>query len=76
MMWHDGSTISGHGHILMFSAIYDPAVFITDDEYFSKFKKKVNIQSLVEKPYLYLLARCPSTDQQSLYIEDRMEDIL
>jgi len=40
-----------------------------------KYKKKVNIQSVVEKPYLYILARCPSNDQQILYTEERMEDI-
>lgn len=75
-MWHDGSSLAGHSHILMMvSPLYDKAVYLTNDEYFLKYKKKVNIQSVVEKPYLYILARCPSNDQQILYTEERMEDI-
>lgn len=31
---------------------------------------------MVEKPELYLLARCPSNDQQILYCDTRMEDVL
>ena len=52
-LWHDVSTLSIHGHVLMMVAcLYDPAVFLTDDEC----KEKYNIQSEVEKPELYMLA--------------------
>ena len=57
------------------SAMYDPAVYITDQEYFKKHKKSLNVQAEVEKPYLYLIGRCPSSDQQILYIEERIKDI-
>ena len=57
------------------SAMYDPAVYITDQEYFKKHKKSLNVQAEVEKPYLYLIGRCPSNDQQILYIEERIKDI-
>ena len=77
MFWHDGSSLSSHGHILMLvSSIYDPAVYLTDDEYSAKYSSKINVQSRVEKPHLYILARCPSTDQQLLYTEERINDIL
>ena len=34
MFWHDGSTISNHSHIfVMVSCLYDPAIFVTDEEY-------------------------------------------
>ena len=71
-LWHDVSTLSIHGHVLMMVAcLYDPAVFLTDDEC----KEKYNIQSEVEKPELYMLA-CQSNDNQLLYSEEQVEDLL
>ena len=33
--WHDGSTISNHGHLLVtVSILYDLAIFYTDEEYY------------------------------------------
>ena len=56
--------------------MYDTACFLTDDEYYLKYKRRINFQVAVEKPYLYILARCPSNDQQILYSEERISDIL
>ena len=36
----------------------------------------INIQAEVEKPFLYIMARCPSNKQQFLYAEERIKDIL
>ena len=36
----------------------------------------INIQAEVEKPFLYIMARCPSNEQQLLCAEERMKDIL
>ena len=67
MFWHDGSCILNHGHIMMMvSCMYDACGFITDQGYQSEHGYLQNIQSIVEKPYIYLLARCPSDDHQSL----------
>ena len=42
-IWHDGSSISNHGHILFcVNIIYDPAVFYTSDEYERKFNFRRN----------------------------------
>ena len=77
MFWHDGSTVSNHGHLLMMVAVmYDPAVFYTDDEYKAKYGDNINVQATIEKPHFYLLARCPSSDQQIMYSDTRMEDII
>ena len=38
--------------------------------------KHINIQSAIEKPYLYILARCRSDDSQLLYSSERLDDIL
>ena len=77
MFWHDGSTISNHSHILaMVSCLYDPAIFLTDEEYSKSNGVLANLQAIVEKPFLYILARSPSTDQQLLYSDERLADIL
>ena len=49
---------------------------MTDDEYFEIHCKYVNVQSIVEKPYLYILARCQSDDSQVLYSSERLDDLL
>lgn len=36
---------------------------------------EICVQNEVETPYFYLLARCPSNEQQLLYSETRMDDI-
>lgn len=77
MLWHDGSTISNHGHLLMTVAtMYDKAIHLTDAEYFEKYGRSINVQSVIEKPNVYILARCPSTDQQMSYSNERLQDIL
>lgn len=77
IFWHDGSTISNHGHLLMMvTCLYDQAIHLNDDQYEKKYGVKCSVQSMVEKPELYLLARCPSNDQQILYCDTRMEDVL
>ena len=57
MTWHDCSTVSNHSHFLMMvSAMYDPAVYFTDDEFYEKNKEKVQVQANVERPHLYIFA--------------------
>ena len=77
MFWHDGSSISNHSHLMiMVSCMFDPVVYLTDDEYFKIHGKPVNVQSIVEKPYLYILARCHPDDSQLLYSSERLDDLL
>ena len=74
--WHDGSTVSNHSHLLIaINCLYDPAIHYTDDEYKEKFGKHVNVQSLIEKPEIYIVARCQGDDHQLLYSECRNQDI-
>ena len=75
MFWHDGLTVSKHSHIMMmFSCIYDEAAFLTNDEYEAINGTPVSIQLLIEKPFIYMLARCPSDDHQLLYSPERLND--
>ena len=58
LFWHDGSTIFNHSHLMIVVAcMFDAAVYLTDQEYFNLYGKYINIQSVIEKPYLYILAR-------------------
>ena len=61
---------------MMVACLYDPAVFLTDDECKEKYNMEVNVQSEVEKPELYMLTQCQSNDNQLLYSEERVEDLL
>ena len=76
-VWHDCSTIGGHSYLqMMVACIYDLACYFTDIEFRQKYNELVNIQSIVETPMIYILARCSSNDQQLLYSEERFGDIL
>ena len=37
---------------------------------------QLKVQSQIEKPELYLLARCQSNDKQIMYSDTRMEDVV
>ena len=73
-IWHDGSVIVNHGHILFcVNILYDPAVFYTSAEYLEKMGEDLNIQHIVESPELYIIGRCGSNDEQVGYIETRVD---
>ena len=77
VFWHDGSSLSSHFHILITVAcLYETAAFYTDEEYYEMSGIKCNVQTSVEKPFLYILPRSPSHDQQLLYTDERLQDIL
>ena len=68
--WHDVSIIGNHRHLLITgNVLYDPASFLSDEEYYLKYKKKLNVQATIEEPQLYLSVRGPSNDQQILNSE-------
>ena len=53
-VWHDCSTIAGHSHFLvMVSAMYDPEVYHTNEEYQNLYSVNIDVQAIVENPYLY-----------------------
>ena len=72
MIWSDHSSIMNHGHILLtVNTIYDPAFYYTSQELGGK-----DVQEMVEKPQIYLLARCrDTTEDQLLYSDTRLDDI-
>ena len=73
-LWHDGSDIVSHGHILFsVNMLYDTAVFYTSEEYEQLFHEKVDIQLIVETPEVYIFGRCGSNDEQLAYAKTRLE---
>ena len=48
--------------MMMVSCMYDDVAFLTDDESEAQNAHQVNIQPLIKKPFIYMLARCPSDD--------------
>ena len=74
MIWHDNSTVANHGYLVcLVSELYDPAVFLTNEEYKAKAGKTVDVQTAVEKPHEHFIARCNSSEaEQVAYSETRM----
>ena len=46
-----------------------------DDDYAEIHDKHVNVQSIIEKAYLYILAKCHSDDSQLVYSSERLDDL-
>ncbi|XP_078617060.1 uncharacterized protein LOC144885158 [Branchiostoma floridae x Branchiostoma japonicum] len=77
MYWEDGATLANHGYILyLVATIYDAAIHLTDIEYRQKYHLNISVQSKVEQPQIYIIARSSSSDaEQLLYSETRRDDL-
>ena len=52
---HDASVVANHGHIVMtVNVLYDEAIFYSSEEYYEICNEKLNIQSIIEEPYIYI----------------------
>lgn len=61
-VWHDHSTIAGHGHFLVLvSCIYDPAFYYTPDEMKALKGIDIDVPTLVENPEVHILGRSTSS---------------
>ena len=56
--------------------MYDPAVYLTNNEYLQKYKYRIDVQATVEQLQLYILGRCPSNEHQLVHGEKRINDII
>ena len=73
MLWADNSTLLNHGYLLLtVNVVFDEALFYTDKEMEEQGKGNVDVQSLVERPHIYILATCGSSEAEQLaYIKTR-----
>lgn len=74
-IWHDHSSIGGHGYFLVLvSVLYDSSFFLTQQEAASKLGKDVDVQSTVEAPEVHILGRSSSSlEDQALFTACRNE---
>ena len=75
-IWHDHSTILGHGYIVVtVKVFYDNAVHKRDSELTGKHSFS-DIQAHIEELQIHILAMCSSSvEDQAALIRDRIEDI-
>ena len=74
-VWHDHSTVAGHGHFLVLvTALYDAAFYLTDIELKQKQGENIDVQSTVEAQEVHILGRSTSSlDDQAAYNSCRQE---
>lgn len=57
MVWHDHSSIAGHGYFLVLvSVLYDTSFFLTQEEVTLKLERDIDVQSTVETPEIHILS--------------------
>lgn len=70
-MWHDHNTIFGHGYIFItVRVLYDPAVFLTQEEINQQYPSITNIQALIETPEIHMVG--VSSSGHAVLIPDRL----
>ena len=75
-IWHDGSSVSNHSHILFnCTELYDKAIHLTDEEAHQKLGKNVDVQSMVETPEVYIFGWIHGSTPITVYSQTRMEDM-
>ena len=71
-VWSDHSVLLGYGLVLILvGAVYDPLVYLTDDEVAKSNKSTMTVQEMVEQGEVYIMAHCSSSsaDQAGLIPE-------
>ena len=73
MIWGENSTLLNHGHLLLtVNSVYDEALYFTNEEMKAKGKGDIDVQAVVERPHVYILGRCGSSEVDQLaYINTR-----
>lgn len=76
VIWHDHAEILGTGFIMItVNTIYDTVVFLTKEQYMERSEHPIaNLQSVVEQPYMYMIAAgSSSAEDQAALIADRVD---
>ena len=73
MIWGDNSPLLNPGHLLLtVNSVYDEALYFTNEEMKAKGKGDIDVQAVVERPHVYILGRCGSSEVDQLaYINTR-----
>lgn len=64
MWWADHSTVAGHTYLVYtVSCLYDPAIFYTAEELNEKQGLHIDVEEVVTKPHIHIIAQCSSKDE-------------
>ena len=68
-IWHDHSSVAGHGHFLVLvSVIYDSEFYLTQEEVNLRLEKDIDVQSTVKTPELHIFGQSSSSiEDQALF---------
>ena len=74
-IWHDHSKVMNRGHmVFMVNALYDEALYYTDEEMKAMGHEEVDVQHLVEQLHIYIMGRSSDSETEQLcYVETRLE---
>jgi len=75
LVWHDHSGLGNRGLMLfLMRELYDSAIHLTNEEFEEKHVMKVNVQSIIEQPHLYMMGVSGGADaDQMVFIPTRRE---
>ena len=78
MIWGDHSSLMSKGFLVYtVKVLYTKRLFVTDSEYKTTTGKTADVQSLVEQPFIYVMAQCSDSIAEKLsYIALRREDVM
>ena len=62
--------------VFLVNIMYGLAIHLTNEEYKIKSGKPLFVQTIIQAPELYIIARCRANDEQLAYIETRLDCVL
>ena len=73
----DHADLLGSSYLLeVVQVVYDPALYLSDEEFEAKTGRKINVQAAVEKPFIRLRSMSGSSEEQQLrVVPDRAADL-
>ena len=62
-IWHDHATLLGLGVMITVHVVFDAAVFYTQSEWNGNGGENINVQSIIERPSIYMICAGSSTHE-------------
>ena len=77
LLGSDHAHLLGHTYLLeVVQVVYDQSLFYSNEEYMARTGKSVNVQALVEAPFIRLLSMSGSSEEEQLrVVPDRAADL-
>ena len=74
---NDHTDVAGASYMMQFvQVMYDTALYLFDEEYEEQHSSRVNIQSMVERPYTRILTKSAGGEEEQLrHIRDSLKNL-